>query len=325
MRSRIPSFGVILVIGLTIACNADSLFSPGPDDASSAPIAVEPVDRESKIPPQAVKMSPATDIHPPVLLSDEFEPPLPVPGKINTAGAEDSPFIAPDGKTFYFFFTPDASIPAEQQLFDGVTGIYVSHNVNGEWDAPQRIFLQDPGKLGLDGCEFVLGDTMWFCTIREGYEGIHWFTAEFREGSWRNWKIADFDPGFEVGEMHIAGDGKELFFGSGRPGGSGGMDLWASAKVGGEWQDPVNLSLLNTKDDEGWPATHPDGSELWFYRNYGIWRSKKVNGEWQAAEQIVSTLAGEPTLDNDGNLYFVHHYYIDDKMIEADIYVAYRK
>ena len=40
---------------------------------------------------------------------------------------------------------------------------------------------------------------------------------------------------------------------------------------------------------------------------------------------IVSQFAGEPTVDWQGNLYFVHHYYEEGKMIEADLYVAYRK
>ncbi|HUV15043.1 MAG TPA: hypothetical protein VMW28_00580 [Pelolinea sp.] len=40
---------------------------------------------------------------------------------------------------------------------------------------------------------------------------------------------------------------------------------------------------------------------------------------------IVSQFAGEPSLDSSGNLYFIHHYYKDGKMLEADIYFAKRK
>jgi len=43
------------------------------------------------------------------------------------------------------------------------------------------------------------------------------------------------------------------------------------------------------------------------------------------AELIVSQFAGEPTLDDNRNLYFTHHYFIDGEMIEADIYYAERK
>jgi len=82
---------------------------------------------------------------------------------------------------------------------------------------------------------------------------------------------------------------------------------------------------VNTPDHDGWPALNPTEDELWITRNWGVWRSKKVNGEWQEAELIVSPLAGEASIDHAGNLYFVHHFYVDGKMIEADIYVAYRK
>ena len=140
------------------------------------------VDRGSKIPLDVVKMSPETDAQPPQMHSSEFEAPAPVPGQVNSAGAEDSPFITPDGSTLYFFFTPDVDIPAEKQLLDGVTGIYRSLKTNGEWTMPERVMLQDPGKLALDGCGFVLGEAMWFCSAREGYEGIHWFTADQVDG-----------------------------------------------------------------------------------------------------------------------------------------------
>jgi hypothetical protein len=53
-----------------------------------------------------------------------------------------------------------------------------------------------------------------------------------------------------------------------------------------------------------------------------VFRSNLGPSGWETPELIVSQFAGEPTLDNDGNLYFVHHYFRDGVMIEADIYVA---
>jgi len=270
-------------------------------------------------------MSPDTDEHSPVMYASDYEEPMPLPGLVNTAGAEDSPFITPDGKALYFFFTPDVNVPVEQQLLDGVTGIYVSKKVGDTWGEEERVRLQEPGKLSLDGCEFILGNVMWFCSTREDYSGIHWFTAEYEAGRWQDWVIADFSPEYQVGELHISPDGTELYFGSERPGGKGGLDIWMSQMVGGAWQEPVNIAIVNTADGEGWPALNPAGDELWFTRNYGVWRSKRVNGQWQAAELVVSPLAGEPTLDEEGNLYFVHHFFSGDRMIEADLYVAYKR
>lgn len=282
--------------------------------------------RENSIPENAVKVTPDTDVYPPILHSDEWEPPVPMEG-INTAGAEDSPFVYEDD--FYFFFTPDPTIPVEEQVLDGVTGIYVSHNINGVWSAPERVVLQKTGKLSLDGCTFVQGDKMWFCSAREGYTGVHWFTAEFRGGEWTGWKEADFDPAYEVGELHITADGGELYFHSFKPGGKGGLDIWVSKYYDGKWQEPINVEAVNTTENEGWPFITPEGDELWFNRQYmgspAVFRSKKVNGEWQEPELIISQFAGEPTLDKERNIYFVHHFYKDGNMIEADIYVAYRR
>jgi len=216
---------------------------------------VEIVPRQSKIPENAVKATPETDLFPPQLHSNEYAEPVPMPGPVNTAGAEDSPFITPDGSTFYFFFTPGGDVPVEEQITDEVTGIYVSRRIDGQWSEPERAILQDPGKLALDGCPFVQGDEMWFCSAREGYTGVRFLTADYIDGEWRNWEwVGDkltFE--YEVGELHISADGSELYFHSPRSGGKGEVDIWVSKKVDGEWQDPENIEAVNTAGMEGWP------------------------------------------------------------------------
>jgi hypothetical protein len=104
------------------------------------------------------------------------------------------------------------------------------------------------------------------------------------------------------------------------------------------WSDgePVNLGpTVNTASDEGWPFVSVDRRELWFNGQStrgqpgpAVFHSlRQLDGSWGAAEEIISTFAGEPTLSGDGkSLYFVHHYYSEDlrQMLEADIYVSYR-
>ena len=168
---------------------------------------------------------------------------------------------------------------------------------------------------------------MYFCTAREGYIGLNWFRAEYAAGSWGSWDVSGFDPSLEVGELHIYGD--ELYYHSGRAGGEGSLDIWMATREDSQWADPVNVAAVNSADDDSRPYLTPDGNELWITRTYlgtpAIFRSKKVDGSWQEPEMIVSQFAGEPTLDAPGNLYFVHHFYDNNVMIEADIYVAYKK
>ena len=319
---------LLLVLAVLSGCATTSSTSPV---ESTTPTQIMKT-REGSIPASAIKMIPETDILPPILHSGDYYEPVPLSAVINTAGAEDSPFIIDDASVLYFFFTPDVTIPAEEQLFDGVTGIWVSYQKNGQWQPAQRVSLQDENELALDGCEYVRGNEIWFCSARVGnYRGIDIWVAEFRDGLWMDWKNAGekLNVEYEIGEFHITSDGSELYFHSDRAGGAGGVDIWVSRKINGEWQTPQNITAVNTPETEGWPFVTADGNELWFTRFYlgspAIFVSRKTNGQWGEPELILSQFAGEPTLDAAGNIYFIHHYYIDGRMIEADIYVAYRK
>ncbi len=280
------------------------------------------------------KWTPQTDAHGPVLspaFSSVFHDPVPMEAPITTAGSEDSPFITPDGNSFYFVFVPNMSLPAEEQIRDQVSGIYWSQKTSGAWTEPQRVWLYSG--LSLDGAETILGDTMWFCSVRPGNSReIDMYTAELVNGRWSNWtSIGDLlNVTYDVGEMHVTADGSQIYYHSKRPGGHGGRDIWVISQVNGQWQTPQNVDAVNSEYDDGYPFISEDGNELWFTRTAGVpsvYRSLKVNGQWQAPELVVSSLAGEPTLDRAGNLYFVHHYWDDtaQKLWECDIYVCRRR
>ncbi|MBI4731062.1 MAG: PD40 domain-containing protein [Chloroflexi bacterium] len=316
-------FPLLTLILVTIACG----------DATPTPA---PVDRYSLLP--EIKYTPEVDFWPPTAV-DGWSQPVPLPYPVNTSGGEDGPFILPDGQTLYFFFTPDVSIPVEEQLFDGVTGIWVTRRSGETWSEPERVWLSDPGELALDGCEFVSGNLMYFCTARSGYTGIQWFGAELQDGLWQNWRYAGDElkqSQYEVGELHITADGQELYFHSARPGGYGDLDIWVSQMTPDGWGEPTNLGpLVNTAAGEGWPYISPDMQELWYLGQStkgrpgpAIFQSlRQPDGSWGAAEEIISTFAGEPTLSSDGKtLYFVHHYFSEDlsTMLEADIYMTTR-
>jgi hypothetical protein len=247
---------------------------------------------------------------------------------VNTSGAEDSAFIMPDGKTLYVWFTPEVNQTLELQAIDGVTGIYVFHKQGGQWSEAKRLYLSDPGQAVLDGCGFVQDDMIWFCSAREGYSGLHWFTAEYKDGMWGNWQLEDFDPDYQVGELHITSDGSELYFHSSRPGGLGGYDIWVSRSIDGVWGEPENITIVNSPHTDGWPFVSVDGKELWFTRALGapeLYRSIRVDGEWTEPVKMFSIFSGEASMDVFGNVYFTHHYYKDDQMLEADIFIAKKK
>lgn len=292
--------------------------------------------RAASIPVSAVKMTPGADAHPPLLepaFAAIFEDCEPLPGPVNTAGAEDSPYVTADGNELYLFFTPDASVLPENQLTDGVTGIYRSLRTGDGWGEPERVYLSYSGSLAMDGCVTVYGDQLWFCTSRLGVErSIDIFVAQRDGDRWSGWASAGDRLNLEIGigELHLADGGNSLYFHSEREGGQGGMDLWVTTFEGGEWGDPINLEALNTEYTDGYPWVSEDEQEIWFTHGPAapeIWRSVKEAGAWQPPEKVVAPFAGEPTFDSDGNLIFTHHFWDDqsEAIIEADLYWCRRR
>jgi len=111
------------------------------------------------------------------------------------------------------------------------------------------------------------------------------------------------------------------------------MDLWTTSRVGSGWSQPVKVPGVNTAAMEGFPFLTEDGNQLWYtgtsklgYTGPALFRCLKSGSGWGAAVEVVSNFAGECTMDSQGNLYFVHHYFSQNMtMLEADIYVAYNK
>lgn len=294
------------------------------------------------VPADAAKGTPATDPYRPVVHSDAWETPVPMEGPVNTAGAEDSPFIAPDGDTFFFFFTPNVSVPVEKQLLDGVTGIWWTRRANGSWTEPERVVLGDG--VSLDGAECLQGDTLWFGSVRAGNIGaVDVYTARYADGRWTDVKNAGepLNGQYDIGEFHVTDDGNTIYFGW-SPLGTDNSSLWTSnrtiwvsRRVNGAWQAPILLGPgVNGGTLQDQPFITPDGGELWYtgisrlgYIGPAVYRCvRQPGGEWGPAEEVVSNFAGEPTLDGRGNIYFVHHYYTTGgRMLEADIYVARKK
>lgn len=303
------------------------------------PIEPDPVEwpsRYEKIPADAVKMTPETDNFPPVLHSEEWNEPVPMEGPVNTAGAEDAPVITPDGLTFFLFFTPDVDIPPESQLLDSVTGIWWTEKSGGEWSEPERILLNDD--LALDGPFCIVADTLWFGSFRVGNYGEDGdiYTTIYDGEKWTNWQNAGerINSQYNVGELYLPINAREMIFHRAGFGGYGEYDLWKSEKVGDEWIEPVNLGpTVNSELNDSHPFISSDGTELWFtgvskkgYPGPALFRSVKSDTGWSVPDEIISSFAGDPGLDEQGNIYFTHHFFSSEmKMIEADIYVAYKK
>ena len=301
-----------------------------------------PADRHAAIPQNAVKVTPQTDVFPPVVHDPAWSDAVPLEGTVNTAGGEDSPFVSPDGSVFLFWFTPDVSVPAENQVADGVTGIWVAledgvragHAGFGRaLDEPTFVDLSDVPSL--EGCPTLFGDDLWFCSIRGGNHGEHdvWFAERAGARTWSNWQNAGvrLNAEIDVGEWHLDASGDTLYFGADIPGGYGSSDLYYVVRTGTTWSDPVNLGPdVNTAASESRPFVTPDGAELWYtgasglgYHGPAVLLSRRTGSDWDPPVEVISSYAAEPCVDEAGDIYFAHHFMDSSEvMIEADIYVA---
>lgn len=108
---------------------------------------------------------------------------------------------------------------------------------------------------------------------------------------------------FFVGGCFQSYDGKYLLFTSDGNDGFGDMDILISEKRNGKWGKPKNIGApINSINFEGFPSLSPDGTELFFMRNfvqgeepksnrYYLYKSKKkINGEWGEPQLLPSEI-----------------------------------
>jgi hypothetical protein len=120
----------------------------------------------------------------------------------------------------------------------------------------------------------------------------------------------------------LSADGLELYFGSDRPGGSGGQDIWVTTREtkDDDWGQPVNLGPpVNSSDWDWMPSISADGLTLYFGSmrpggsgNYDLWVTTRetTNANWGTPVNLgppVNSSADEigPSISADGlSLYF---------------------
>jgi hypothetical protein len=193
------------------------------------------------------------------------EPTVFAPGVISTGDYEVCPQFSPDGKTFYFVkSTPDANFWT----------IVVSRSENGKWSAP--VVAPFSGQYS-DADEFITADgkRMFFISRRPVSADISpnaagkldiWLMYKTASGDWSEPKNLG-TPVNSEGSEYFPTLTKEsaLYFGSGRKGGKGGIDLYRSRFINGKYAEPENLGdAINTNFDEYEPFIAADESFLIF-------------------------------------------------------------
>jgi tetratricopeptide (TPR) repeat protein len=217
---------------------------------------------------------------------------------INNAKNNFNPVISADQKSFIFMST----LP----FYDAVM---FSRLVNGKWSEPVNITpdLQvDEGiyvsSLSADGRTLFLSQDDNFDSdlLSSTFNGTKWSKAVKLN--------KNINTKYWESQGYISEDGNYLYFSSDRPGGYGGLDLYVSRKVNGDWGPAVNLGHeINSSLNEDRPSLSGRGQILFFasqdHNNmggYDIFRTEKLsNGLWKNPENL-----GYPLNTPDDDIFF---------------------
>lgn len=138
----------------------------------------------------------------------------------------------------------------------GKFDIWYSSFVEGEWSMPKNIGqpINTPGNEGNPSVS-PDGQRIYFMKCQsmstDNLSGCKLYYSE--QGS-RGWEAAVELPDYlNIGNStspRILPDNKTLVFGSDRPGGKGGIDIWMTKRTGDHWSEPVNIEAVNTTKDD---------------------------------------------------------------------------
>jgi tetratricopeptide (TPR) repeat protein len=217
----------------------------------------------------------------------------------NDAKSNYSPLISADGKSFAYMVS-----------LKFYNAVMFSRLVDGKWTGPVNITpdLQSDGDifiscLSADGKLLLLSKNDNFNSdiYSSSYNGQNWSVATKlnKNINTKYWESHGF----------ISEDGNQIVFASDRPGGYGGLDLYISQKINGDWGPAVNIGpQINTQFNEDRPFLINKGKTLFFssqgHENiggYDIFRSDlQPDGTWSKPQNL-----GYPLNTPDDNFFFM--------------------
>jgi len=217
----------------------------------------------------------------------------------NDDKANFNPLISADGKSFTYMVS--------LKFYDAVM---FSRLVEGKWTVPINITpeLQSDGDLYIS-CLSADGRLL-FLSKDDNYNSDI-FMSSFNGISWSPTVKLNKNINTKYWESHgfVSEAGDQIIFASDRPGDFGGLDLYISHKVNGDWGPAVNIGPeINTQFNEDRPFLINNGKTLFFssqgHENiggYDLFRSDlQSNGLWSKPKNL-----GYPINTPDDNIFFM--------------------
>jgi hypothetical protein len=217
----------------------------------------------------------------------------------NDEKSDFNPLISADGKSFAWM--------VKLKFYDA---IMFSRLSNGKWTAPENITpeLQSDGDFYIS-C--LSSDGKMLYLSRDDGSNSDIYFSSYSGNTWSKTAKLNKNINTKYWESHgfISEDGEQMVFASDRPGGFGGLDLYVSHKVKGDWGPAVNLGPeINTPFNEDRPFLINKGKTIFFssqgHENiggYDIFKSDaQPNGLWSKPKNL-----GYPLNTPDDNIFFM--------------------
>ena len=166
-----------------------------------------------------------------------------------------SPLISADGKSFVYMVS-----------LKFYNAIMFSRLVEGKWTAPINISpdIQSDGEVFIS-CLSADGKLL-FLSKNDNYNS-EIYSSSFDGNNWSKAIKLNKNINTKYLESHgfISEKGDQFVFASDRPGGYGGLDLYVSNKVNGDWGPAVNLGpVINTQFNEDRQFLINNGKTVFF-------------------------------------------------------------
>ncbi|MFK7808631.1 MAG: OmpA family protein [Saprospiraceae bacterium] len=186
---------------------------------------------------------------------------------VNTKGIEYSPIYHKRGIVFSSNRTPKNGWLRKVLSNNNSNLFFTEIDDNGDLQE----YMELPGKLNSNRHEgsatFNATEDYMIYTrnhkkpTASGIYEVKLSSAQFINGKWVEQGDLPFNDGFRTCHPALSEDSHLLIFSANRPNGLGGMDLYASEYMNGEWTTPYNLGAeVNSSGDEVFPFLDAQGN-----------------------------------------------------------------
>ena len=243
--------------------------------------------------------------------------------------APQTPLVFAEGKittTNGIQFSTDGSVlylskNIEKTFENGrsYAGIFTCTYENGEWGVPERIEFESQidayhPVLSIDNKALFFNSRSHLDSANRSIPHNIW-RATKTENGWSNpHMVAGINSPYYDSYPSLARN-NNLYFNSDRPGGKGGMDIYLSRYVDGQYQDPINIDIINSPDAENDLVVDPNEQFVIFNRyidstrTLDLYISRKVDNAWTHPTKLHQVSSPDdweltPTLSPDGKYFF---------------------